>query len=464
MTELFPWIFPALLFGVFVLGAFANASIALMPPREDGSKPSMVPVAPGLCGAIALATAPYEPLHAWFWLPLLLDIGTGGYLMIAAIALLGGAFSRKSADTKSPAPVAPPPLEKPLVGCILGTAVGDAMGLACEGLSRERQRRLFPDLDGYRLLPFGIGMSSDDTEHTCLLAQSSIECLNYAPELHEKVFLSAFGWRLRFWLLGLPAGIGLATLRALLKLWIGFPGRYSGVYSAGNGPAMRSAFLGIFFGENPTHLRTMVRAATRITHTDPKAEYGAYAVALAAQMASRGETVTPQGYLAELREQIHDAEFIALIEGVSDSVARGETPDAFADGIGCGRGVSGYMYHSVPCALHVWLTHQNDFRAAVLAIVRLGGDSDTTAAMVGGIVGARVGRDGIPREWLDKLREWPRTVDWMDRLGRVAAARHANSISADFVQPAGALKLLARNVFFLGVVLAHGFRRLLPPY
>jgi len=35
-----------------------------------------------------------------------------------------------------------------LTGCLLGTAVGDAMGLACEGLSRRRQRKMFPQLNG----------------------------------------------------------------------------------------------------------------------------------------------------------------------------------------------------------------------------------------------------------------------------------------------------------------------------
>jgi len=41
------------------------------------------------------------------------------------------------------------------VGCILGAAVGDAMGLVCEGLSRRRQIKMYPELSAYKLLPFG---------------------------------------------------------------------------------------------------------------------------------------------------------------------------------------------------------------------------------------------------------------------------------------------------------------------
>ena len=163
------------------------------------------------------------------------------------------------------------------VGCILGTAVGDALGLACEGLSKDRQKRWFPSLDGYHLL-FGKGLCSDDTEHTCMLAQSIL-----VSGGDEGVFARDFAWRLRWWFAGLPAGIGLATLRSIVKLWLFVPARWRGVYSAGNGPAMRSALLGVCFADDEAKLVRLNRAATRMTHTDPKAECGSLAIALAAR-------------------------------------------------------------------------------------------------------------------------------------------------------------------------------------
>ena len=48
--------------------------------------------------------------------------------------------------------------------------------------------------------------------------------------------------------------------------------------------------------------------------------------------------------------------------------------------------------------------------------VACGGDTDTTAAIVGGIVGSGVGKAGIPPQWISGIREWPRTVAWMERL------------------------------------------------
>src|SRR5207248_4895423 len=176
-----------------------------------------------------------------------------------------------------------PPRAEAVVGCLLGTAVGDALGLPYENLSPRRQRRLFPDLDRYHLLP-GRGMMSDDTEHACMVAQALIISAG-----DEARFLRSLAWRLRGWLLGLPAGIGKATARALVKLWLGFPPHKSGVYSAGNGPAMRAPVLGVCYGDNPARLPALVRASTRITHTDSRADGGAFAVAWAAYRASRSD-------------------------------------------------------------------------------------------------------------------------------------------------------------------------------
>ena len=356
--------------------------------------------------------------------------------------------------------------ERAIAGCLLGTAVGDALGLACEGLSRHRQSRMFPDLAGYKLLPFGKGLCSDDTEHTCMLAQSLIETAHFRdPDGMGRRFASNFAWRLRFWLLGLPAGIGLATLRAIIKLWLGFSPRSSGIYSAGNAPAMRIALVGVCYGDDLPRMRALVDAATRITHTDQKAHYGALAVALAAHFAvTRKGRVNAEELVGTLQDLCgRDAGIVALMRSVAASVARGESAEAFAATIGCAEGVTGYIYHTVPVALHVWLRRPSDFREAVLETVRLGGDTDTVAAVVGALVGARVGREGIPEEWLRDLQEWPRTIAWMEELAAKLAYQIEHPDPGEAI-PLSWTKVLVRNALFIPLVLAHGFRRLLPPY
>jgi hypothetical protein len=125
--------------------------------------------------------------------------------------------------------------------------------------------------------------------------------------------------------------------------------------------------------------------------------------------------------------------------------------------------VSGYVYRTVPAAVHAWLRHQRDFRAAVTDVIRCGGDTDTTAAIVGGILGSAVGKRGIPPEWLAALFEWPRTVRWMEGLGD-ALGRTLAGGEAGRPPRLSAAALFGRNQLFLLIVLAHVFRRGLPPY
>lgn len=476
MSEVLLWTMSVLLAAVFVGSNIANLSLFLGKKEgKEGGRTSPILLAGGIAGAIALAIAPHEPFNGYFWVPLLIDLGTGPYLLILAViaayqALSSGdwqrhvPFVRYLVKPEVAPPRAPYPKECAIVGCILGTAVGDAMGLVCEGLSRERQMRMFPDIKGYRFL-FNKGFTSDDTEHTCLLAQALIETGNYHIDYLERKFVSNFAWRLRFWLLGLPAGIGMATLKAILKLWLGFPGRLSGIHSAGNAPAMRSALIGVCYGGDAVKMKLLARAATRITHTDPDAEHGAVAVALAAHLAATSEgEISPPEYLSALQGLIGaETKLAALVRDVSQSVAAGEGAAQYAERIGCVHGVTGYICHTVPVALHVWLAHQRDYRGAVVTIIRLGGDTDTAAAIVGAIVGARVGKDGIPADWLRNLWERPRTVQWMERLG-IELALHCAGHTIGGSVPVGLFQLLIRNVFFMMLVLMHGFRRLLPPY
>ena len=190
------------------------------------------------------------------------------------------------------------------------------------------------------------------------------------------------------------------------------------------------------------------------------------AVALAANLACRDAPVDGRDFVQKLRrlfaEQTVD-ELLELLDQAVESASRNETLKTFAASLGLDNGVSGYVYHTVPVAIHAWLSHQQDFRQAIMEVVRCGGDTDSTAAIVGGILGCRVGKEGIPAEWLQGLWEWPRTISWMERL---AEQLHGVEVSGKPTRPlrVSPFGVLARNSLFVAVVLTHGFRRLLPPY
>lgn len=345
-----------------------------------------------------------------------------------------------------------------IVGCLLGTAVGDAIGLPYEGLSPQRAKKMLGPADRHRFF-FGRGMVSDDTQHSCMVAQALL-----AAGADPVSFSRAFAWRLRLWLLGVPAGAGFATLRAILKLWLGFSPEKSGVFSAGNGPAMRAAIFGAAFDDLES-IRSFVTASTVITHTDPKALHGALAIALAAFMARQATSVTPQEYLSSLQTFLGDEaeELVTLVAGVCDSIAANETTEVFAGRSGHGKGVSGYVLHTVPVVLHAWLRHQRAFATAITEIIACGGDADTTAAILGGIIGSAVGPAGIPEPWLNGILEWPAGISWMRATGSCLADSLAGKKDLR-VPEIWFLTTLPRNLLMLVIVLLHGFRRLLPPY
>ena len=304
-------------------------------------------------------------------------------------------------------------------------------------------------------------MVSDDTEHTCLVGQALLR----GPD-DVAVFVRSLARRLRFWLLGLPVGAGGATLRSVVKLWLGFSPQRSGIFSAGNGPAMRTALLGVCLGHDCDRLRAFVRASTRLTHTDPRAERGALLVALAAHHGAEGKGGA--AFLPLAREAIPDLDrkLAGLLDTMENHLQRNASAEELADALGLHRGVSGYIYHTIPLALYCWLRHPGDFRGAVEEVIDLGGDADSTGAIVGGIAGATVGAKGIPPEWIAGLFEWPRSIAWMQSLAERLAGQFP--LEGSPLSP-GPLPLfwpglIPRNLLFFILVLVHAFRRLLPPY
>ena len=367
--------------------------------------------------------------------------------------------------------------EDQIAGCLLGTAIGDTIGLPLENLSRRRIDAWLGDGKlGHRFL-FGKGMVSDDTEHSCLVGQS------LALFAHDSErFGKDLARRLRWWFAGGPAGSGRATLRSCTKLWLGFGYKKSGVWSAGNGPAMRAAIIGVAIADR-NRATELVEICSRITHSDPKAVYGGLAVAALAHHFAFGDKndVSPETLLLVCRqwvcprdESTDDAadEFIKLLTAAATSASAGQSTLQFAESMGWEKGVSGYTYHTVPAAIHAVMRYTDDYRLAIEQLIRCGGDVDSTAAIAGGILGVRLGPNALPNDWLNGIIEWPRTKSWMCQLAGAMAISPACvdppaslvNHPVDRIPTVNVFAQYIRNGFFSIVVLVHALRRLLPPY
>lgn len=129
----------------------------------------------------------------------------------------------------------------------------------------------------------------------------------------------------------------------------------------------------------------------------------------------------------------------------------------FLEEIGSRKGVGGYIYHTVLAVIHVWLRYQDNYEKAVQEIIKAGGDTDTSAAILGAIIGAKVGEKGIPKGWIEEIVEYPKTISWMKRLSLALYEKKPAPSYPMFLTP-------FRNPFFFIIILFHGIRRLFPPY
>lgn len=333
-------------------------------------------------------------------------------------------------------------------GCLIGTMLGDSLLLPAEGLSRRRIAQRFTGELRQRLA-FGRGMASDDTEHAFLTAQALLAAGGDAER-----FARALASRLRWWLLSLPGGCGKATACGLLRSWAGVPPSRSGIHSAGNGPAMRSAIIGVRCSADHERLRAFVAGSTAITHRDGRALTAALAVAMTAAAIVRDEE--GDAFCDLWRTASDDAAWLEIVATMERHHRSAASVDAFAEALGCGRGVSGYAYHSVPVALYAWLRHRGDPAACFLAILRCGGDTDTIGAIAGALLGTDGGAGCFPPAWRERVVDWPLSIGRIEAAGRSLAEPGSSPVRWWWLlQP-------VRNLVFLAVILVHGFRRFLP--
>jgi ADP-ribosyl-[dinitrogen reductase] hydrolase len=288
-------------------------------------------------------------------------------------------------------------------------------------------------------------MVSDDTEHAVMTLLSLQE-----SEGEVERFTKVLARRLRWWLLGMPAGIGLATVKSIVKLWLGANPAKSGVWSAGNGPMMRAAVIGVEFAQDRERRESFVNASTRITHSDPRAAEAARFIAEAATLAVIRE-VDEEAILRTLGPILESSEMEERFAVLHASLAAGGEVSTFADRIGRKQGfVSGFAPDSAAVALCAWLRHRHDFRATIEAVVRCGGDTDTVAFIAGSLAGIDCGVEAMPEDWVEGLQDDPFNASTLQKPGELRYPDWPGS--------------LFRNSFFFAVVLGHIFRRFFPPY
>lgn len=344
-------------------------------------------------------------------------------------------------------------MEKKLSQVIWGTLIGDSIGLPMEGLKPHKIEQLgWTSPLKHRFL-FGRGMWSDDTDHTLHLIDAALKA-DGDPILFKRLFSR----RLKFWLSTLPPGIGLGTLRSIVKQVIGVPLSKTGVFSAGNGPSMRAASIGVIYPNNDELRRSFTVAHTELTHSDPKALDASALVSDVAAAFVRGEH-SCQNVLAQHLSQA-DGEWQSILEAIQKSLNPNLAPHEALKTLGIipRKGVSGYSYHTVPAVLYVGMKHQWDFEPVITEIISLGGDTDSTAAIAGALAALHPSnKNAIPATWSQRLTEWPITTARIDRVCKKIGNGERGSFYKWYLWPF----LLLRNLVQFLVIFVHLVFRLL---
>ena len=265
---------------------------------------------------------------------------------------------------------------------LLGGAIGDALGVPFETKLVNYQPLL--DWDGKTFLGsehHGLepGQISDDTQMSLMVAESLIENSGFNPDdLADRYVDWMVSGRARGW--------GKTTLMAIQNLFTGKHWSESGIAgSYGNGTAMRAAPFGVYFRNDIHSLVNIVKIDSAITHVSEDAEAGAIAIALTAAFAVNNDL---DNLLDRLVEYLPDSKVKTIIASL-DSLINAEHINA-QQALRV-IGTKANVRETVPAALYCFLKFP-DYHDAVETAIRAGGDTDTTAAIVGALIGAR---DGI---------------------------------------------------------------------
>lgn len=290
-------------------------------------------------------------------------------------------------------------------GCLVGQALGDACGFPLEGMPPARCREQAAKAVAGKLerseAGFAFGQYTDDTQMAVAIARSLSEKQAADPADVAQRFAE-------LWSEGRIVGQGYACRQAVMAIIDGVPWDRAGAPEgrAGNGTAMRTAPVGLFFHKDPEALFTAADQIARITHRDLRSRAGAVAVSMAvAHLVSGGEP-TPQALLepaAAMTSRLHQdfADFLLqlgshLDEPEEDAVSWFTTA-GFSDGGTDGwEGITPYVIPTVLGSFYSFLKHPMEYTTAIRFAIACGGDVDTTAAITGALSGTHLGLKALP--------------------------------------------------------------------
>jgi ADP-ribosyl-[dinitrogen reductase] hydrolase len=294
-------------------------------------------------------------------------------------------------------------------GCILGLACGDALGGPLEFMSPQAIRSKYGrvvDMIGGGWLKLAPGEYTDDTQMTICIIDSIVDNDGVvSPEDVARRFLQ--------WYKTKPKDVGSMTSLSISYLADGTQWHEAGrlawqvLQSAGNGGLMRSAPIGLLHYRNTHQLVLDSRRVCSITHYDPRCQESCAALNLAIAALTQNRQFSLNMNAVKLSPEV-------------DRAVNATAPPTKN---------SGFTLDTLTTAFWA-LRSFDDFEEALISVINLGGDTDTSGAVTGALMGAKGGLSAIPKRWLNTLQNRDRLENLATQLYTLAT-KHTATVTSD---------------------------------
>lgn len=327
-------------------------------------------------------------------------------------------------------------------GCLIGQAVGDALGFTSENLSRGRIEKKFGRITEYHVRPQA-AFFTDDTQLATMVAETLAECGEYKDDLFRR--------KLARWRLVVPRLSGRSTKYAALKCLLGL--KETGYDVPGSSGAMRIAPLGLLYFLDDNALRTSTIECCKVTHTNASAIAGALVTSFSVAYAMKNDEFDLETYLEVISTEAgrFDPALEQRLRALPELLSVCEE-SALKELLKTSSITGSPIGDIIATAIYSFIRHRKDYALAVQFCVNAGWDTDTMAAICGAISGAWNGLSGIPERYVSHLENGYKGKDHILSL--------ADGIEAqDFKTPASnALVDLVFDYIHNTAFLFHMFR------
>lgn len=297
-----------------------------------------------------------------------------------------------------------------IAGCLWGQAIGDALGLGTEFMSRDEVSHNYPEgLSDYSQIGEGFGRWTDDTDMMFCIARAIIADKDVKP----KTIVHNF----KEWYKSSPVDIGVTTAK-ILSLYEYEDSPYevarmmwerSGKNNAGNGGVMRTSVVGLW-NENVAENAERI---CRLTHADPRC------IGSCVIISELIDSLVWQDKKLSFEELLQIGEkYDGRIKPYLETARNGMLEDFELDD----EQTMGYTLKTLGCA--VWsLYHVENFEEGLLKVVNAGGDADTNAAVACAVLGAKYGKEGIPEYYVQNLKRKDEYEEMIGQLTNILLVR-----------------------------------------